>query len=216
MKKRLFLHGFFATGSCPMATALKEAFEGTAIVLTPDRPLHPKETLREIRSIIAWLQTWRLRRWWTRWRRMCSTSSMRPENSWMSLEPSSWHGLRWQKVRTACSPTLPSPRLARNMARLLHKCLTLAVAERRNHHPENRSQGAHAGESESLRLQTWCWGHAEDCCARHRPQSLPRPSRWRNDQAVYGVESRGETYRIEETCSHRKFMAWHLQLTDYY
>jgi hypothetical protein len=29
MKKILFLHGFFATGSCPMARALKEAFEGT-------------------------------------------------------------------------------------------------------------------------------------------------------------------------------------------
>ena len=36
MKKILFLHGFFATGSCPMARALKEAFEGTAVVLTPD------------------------------------------------------------------------------------------------------------------------------------------------------------------------------------
>ena len=45
MKKILFLHGFFATGSCPMARALKEAFEGTAVVLTPDLPLHPKEAL---------------------------------------------------------------------------------------------------------------------------------------------------------------------------
>ena len=35
-----------------MATALKEAFNVTAIVLTPDLPLHPKEALREIRSII--------------------------------------------------------------------------------------------------------------------------------------------------------------------
>ena len=52
MKKILFLHGFFATGSCPMAMALKEAFNGTAVVLTPDLPLHPKEALREIRSII--------------------------------------------------------------------------------------------------------------------------------------------------------------------
>ena len=52
MKKILFLHGFFATGSCPMARALKEAFEGTAVVLTPDLPLHPKEALTEIRSII--------------------------------------------------------------------------------------------------------------------------------------------------------------------
>ena len=31
MKKILFLHGFFTTGSCPMARALKEAFEGTAV-----------------------------------------------------------------------------------------------------------------------------------------------------------------------------------------
>ena len=52
MKKILFLHGFFATGSCPMARALKEAFEGTAVVLTPDLPLHPKEAQKEIRSII--------------------------------------------------------------------------------------------------------------------------------------------------------------------
>ena len=52
MKKILFLHGFFATGSCPMARALKEAFEGTAVVLTPDSPLHPKKALKEIRSII--------------------------------------------------------------------------------------------------------------------------------------------------------------------
>ena len=52
MKKILFLHGFFATGSCPMARALKEAFEGTAVVQTPDLPLHPKEALKEIRSII--------------------------------------------------------------------------------------------------------------------------------------------------------------------
>ena len=36
MKKILFLHGFFATGSCPMAMALKEAFNGTAVVQTPD------------------------------------------------------------------------------------------------------------------------------------------------------------------------------------
>ena len=60
MKKILFLHGFFATGSCPMARALKEAFEGTAVVLTPDLPLHPKKALNEIRSIIdKGLQSWK-------------------------------------------------------------------------------------------------------------------------------------------------------------
>ncbi|MGM9804136.1 MAG: YqiA/YcfP family alpha/beta fold hydrolase [Muribaculaceae bacterium] len=52
MKKILFLHGFFATGSCPMAIALKEAFQGQAIVLTPDLPLHPTEALKQIRAII--------------------------------------------------------------------------------------------------------------------------------------------------------------------
>lgn len=51
-KKILFLHGFFATGSCAMAKALSDAFEGSAVVLTPDLPLHPKEALKEIRSII--------------------------------------------------------------------------------------------------------------------------------------------------------------------
>ena len=52
MKKILFLHGFFASGSCAMAHALREAFEGSAVVLTPDLPLRPKEALDEIRTII--------------------------------------------------------------------------------------------------------------------------------------------------------------------
>ena len=52
MKKILFLHGFFATGSCPMASALKEAFAGRAEVLTPDLPLHPQEALNFVRAII--------------------------------------------------------------------------------------------------------------------------------------------------------------------
>lgn len=51
-KKILFLHGFFATGSCAMAKTLRDAFEGSAVVLTPDLPLHPKEALDKIRSII--------------------------------------------------------------------------------------------------------------------------------------------------------------------
>lgn len=34
--------------------------------------------------------------------------------------------------------------------------LALAVAERRNHHPEDCSQGTNAGESESLRLRARC------------------------------------------------------------
>lgn len=52
MKKILFLHGFFATGSCPMARALKEALDGQAHVLTPDLSLHPKEALKYIRMLI--------------------------------------------------------------------------------------------------------------------------------------------------------------------
>ena len=63
-KKILFLHGFYASGSCVPALALKEAFEkgGTtkpgesrggyrATVLTPDLPLHPADAIRLIREI---------------------------------------------------------------------------------------------------------------------------------------------------------------------
>jgi hypothetical protein len=51
MKKILFLHGFYASGQCVPAVALKEAFEGRAVVLTPDLPLHPKEALAFIRGL---------------------------------------------------------------------------------------------------------------------------------------------------------------------
>ena len=43
--KILFLHGFFASGSCIPAQALKQAFTDKAEVLTPDLPLHPSEAL---------------------------------------------------------------------------------------------------------------------------------------------------------------------------
>ncbi len=49
--KILFLHGFFASGSCAPAQALKRAFEGKAEVLTPDLPLHPCEALTFITSL---------------------------------------------------------------------------------------------------------------------------------------------------------------------
>ena len=52
MKKMLFLHGFYASGQCVPAVALKEAFEGEADVITPDLPMHPKEALRFIRGLI--------------------------------------------------------------------------------------------------------------------------------------------------------------------
>ena len=51
MKKILFLHGFYASGQCVPAKALREAFDGRAVVLTPDLPLHPKEALAFIRHL---------------------------------------------------------------------------------------------------------------------------------------------------------------------
>ena len=52
MKKILFLHGFFASGQCVPAQALRESFMGRAEVLTPDLPMHPKLALRFIRELI--------------------------------------------------------------------------------------------------------------------------------------------------------------------
>lgn len=52
MKKILFLHGFFASGQCVPALALREAFDGRAEVLTPDLPMHPKEAVSFIRGLI--------------------------------------------------------------------------------------------------------------------------------------------------------------------
>ena len=51
MKKAIFLHGFYASGSCPMAIALKNALKGEVEVLTPDFPLHPKEALAFVREL---------------------------------------------------------------------------------------------------------------------------------------------------------------------
>ena len=75
MKKILFLHGYYASGSCVPAQALKaafereeselvsipereqarpkvkEAFRERAAVLTPDLPLHPSDAIRLIREI---------------------------------------------------------------------------------------------------------------------------------------------------------------------
>ena len=52
MKKILFLHGFYASGQCVPAVALKEAFEGEADVIMPDLPIHPKEAVSFIRRLI--------------------------------------------------------------------------------------------------------------------------------------------------------------------
>ena len=52
MKKILFLHGFFASGQCVPAMALRDAFDGHAKVITPDLPMHPKEAICFIRDLI--------------------------------------------------------------------------------------------------------------------------------------------------------------------
>lgn len=51
MQTILFLHGFFASGSCVPAQALREAFAEKARVITPDLPHHPNEALEYIREI---------------------------------------------------------------------------------------------------------------------------------------------------------------------
>ena len=51
-QKILFLHGFFASGQCVPALALREAFADRAQVLSPDLPRHPKEALELIGEII--------------------------------------------------------------------------------------------------------------------------------------------------------------------
>lgn len=53
MKKIVFLHGFYASGQCVPAVALREAFAGRAEVITPDLPMHPKEAVGYIRELIA-------------------------------------------------------------------------------------------------------------------------------------------------------------------
>jgi hypothetical protein len=52
MKKILFLHGFYASGQCEPALALRDFFEGRAEVLTPDLPMHPNEAIKFIRELI--------------------------------------------------------------------------------------------------------------------------------------------------------------------
>lgn len=51
MKKILFLHGFYASGQCVPAQALRQSFEGRMQVLTPDLPMHPREALVFIRDL---------------------------------------------------------------------------------------------------------------------------------------------------------------------
>ena len=53
MKKIVFLHGFYASGQCVPAVALRESFAGRAEVITPDLPMHPKEAVGYIRELIG-------------------------------------------------------------------------------------------------------------------------------------------------------------------
>ena len=50
--KIIFLHGFFASGECVPAQALREYFNGKAELLTPDLPLHPALESNIINSIL--------------------------------------------------------------------------------------------------------------------------------------------------------------------
>ena len=52
MKKILFLHGFFASGQCVLAMALRDAFKGRAEVISPDLPLHPMVAMSFIQGVI--------------------------------------------------------------------------------------------------------------------------------------------------------------------
>ena len=52
MIKILFLHGFYASGQCVPALALRDAFRGRAEVLAPDLSTHPQESSRLIHAII--------------------------------------------------------------------------------------------------------------------------------------------------------------------
>ena len=51
--KILFLHGFFASGQCVPAVALRDALSGKADVITPDLPIHPAAALSFIRELCA-------------------------------------------------------------------------------------------------------------------------------------------------------------------
>lgn len=50
-QKILFFHGFFASGAYITAQTIVKCFEGKALVLTPDLPLHPQEALSFIQQL---------------------------------------------------------------------------------------------------------------------------------------------------------------------
>lgn len=49
--KIIFLHGFFASGECVPAQALREYFNGKAELLTPDLPLHPYKAIEFMQHV---------------------------------------------------------------------------------------------------------------------------------------------------------------------
>lgn len=53
MKKAIFLHGFYASGSCPMALTLRGALKEEIEIFTPDLPFHPNEALYFMRKLCA-------------------------------------------------------------------------------------------------------------------------------------------------------------------
>ncbi len=53
MKKIVFLHGFYASGQCIPAMALRNALAGRAQVLTQDLPLHTQKVIGLIKTICA-------------------------------------------------------------------------------------------------------------------------------------------------------------------
>ena len=50
IKKIIFLHGFFASGQCVPALALKEALADNVEVLTPDLPMLPNASFAALES----------------------------------------------------------------------------------------------------------------------------------------------------------------------
>lgn len=55
MKKAIFLHGFYASGSCPMALTLRGALKEEIEIFTPDLPFHPHEALDFMREISTFI-----------------------------------------------------------------------------------------------------------------------------------------------------------------
>lgn len=51
MKKILFLHGFTSSGSCEIASTLRDTLNGIAEIIAPDLPLHPYEAMEMLQDM---------------------------------------------------------------------------------------------------------------------------------------------------------------------